>query len=85
MIKLLDILENKILVSRRSKEEREKSYRIALQRKVQQYVKDGSKGSLDLSSTPEIALPKGLQVGGHLTLRYSLITTLPDKDRKSVV
>ena len=44
MIKLLDILENKILVPRRSKEERIKNYLIATQKKIQQYMKGGGKG-----------------------------------------
>jgi hypothetical protein len=49
MIKLLDILrENKILVPRRSKEERQKNYLIATEKKIQQYIKDGSKGDLNL-------------------------------------
>ena len=38
MIKLLDILENKILVPRRSKEERAKNYQIIIQKKIQQYT-----------------------------------------------
>ena len=53
MIKLLDILkENKILVPRRSPEERAKNYLIATQKKIQQYIKDGSKGDLYLANTP---------------------------------
>ena len=68
MIKLLDILENKILVPRRPREERAKNYLIATQKKVQQYVKDGSKGDLELSGTPIASLPSGLSVGGNLTL-----------------
>jgi len=77
MIKLLDILENKILVPRRSKEERGKNYNIALQKKVQQYIKDGSKGDLDLNSTPITSLPSDLNVGGYLDLENTKITSLP--------
>ena len=77
MIKLLDILENKILVPRRSKEERAKNYQISLQKKVQQYMKDGGKGNLDLENTPITSLPKGLKVGGYLNLKNTSITSLP--------
>ena len=52
MIKLIDLLENKILVPRRSPEERSKNYIIATQKKIQQYMKDGSKGDLNLRNTP---------------------------------
>jgi hypothetical protein len=38
----------KILTPRRSKEERDKNYVIATQQKIQQYVKDGGEGDLDL-------------------------------------
>jgi hypothetical protein len=34
MIKLLDLLENRILVPRRSKEERQENYQIAIQKKI---------------------------------------------------
>ena len=77
MIKLLDILENKILVPRRSKEERQKNHLIAIQKKIQQYIKDGSKGDLDLHDTPITSLPNNLQVGGNLNLYSSKITSLP--------
>jgi hypothetical protein len=77
MIKLLDILENKILVPLRSKEERGKNYNIALQKKVQQYIKDGGKGDLDLRDTPITSLPSSLSVGGYLDLSGALITSLP--------
>jgi len=78
MIKLLDILKDKkILVPRRSKEERGKNYQIALQKKVQQYMKDGGKGDLDLNSTPITSLPSGLSVGGDLDLNSTPITSLP--------
>jgi hypothetical protein len=78
MIKLLDILENKILVPRRSPEERSKNYNIALQKKVQQYIKDGSKGDLDLNGTLITSLPDNLKVGGDLNLGYSPLTSLPN-------
>jgi len=77
MIKLLDILENKILVTRRSPEERSKNYLIATQKQIQQYMKDGSQGDLNLDNIPNIQLPKGLTVGGSLYLNSAQITSLP--------
>ncbi len=76
MIKLLDILENKILVPLRVGE-RAKNYQIALQKKIQQYIKDGGKGYLDLYNTPITSLPSGLSVGGYLNLGNTKITSLP--------
>ena len=69
MIKLLDILnenKTKILVPRRSPEERAKNYLIATQKKIQQYIKDGGKGDLNLGNTPITSLPDNLSVGGDL-------------------
>ena len=77
MIKLLDILENKILVPRRSPEERSKNYLIATQKKIQQYMKDGSKADLNLRNTLITSLPQGLKVGSYLDLSNSQITSLP--------
>jgi hypothetical protein len=79
MIKLLDILENKILIPRRSKEERQKNYQISLQKKIQQYIKDGGKGDLDLENTPITSLPDNLKVGGYLDLGKTPINSLTDK------
>ena len=82
MIKLLDILlqendEESILIPRRSPEERTKNYIIATNRKIQQYIKDGGKGHLDLDNTPITSLPSNLTVGGDLYLYNSKITSLP--------
>ena len=82
MIKLLDILlqendEESILIPRRSPEERAKNYLIATNRKIQQYIKDGGKGHLNLNNTPIISLPSDLKVGGDLYLYNSKITSLP--------
>ena len=73
MIKLIDLIkEERILIPRRSKEEREKNYKIATQKKVQQYIKDGGKGDLDLSNTPITSLPQGIK-GWRLSrfIKYS--------------
>lgn len=76
MIKLLDILfeEEKynILKQLRSPEDRKKNFLIATQQKIQQYIKGGSKGDLDLSNTPITSLPDNLIVGGNLDLRGAL-------------
>jgi hypothetical protein len=78
MIKLLDLLENKILVPIRSKEERQKNYLIAIQKKIQQYINGGSKKDLDLYNTPITSLPNNLKVGGNLDLYNTKITSLPN-------
>ena len=78
MIKFKDILENKILVPRKLDKRKEDHKRIILQ-KIQQYIKDGSKGDLDLSYTPITSLPNNLKtVGGNLHLNDTPITSLPD-------
>ena len=80
MIKLIDLIKesNKILVPRRSPEERQKNYIIATQRKIKKYMDDGGKGDLDLSDTPITSLPNGLNVGGNLDLSNTKITSLPN-------
>jgi hypothetical protein len=79
MIKLISFLkEENILIPRRSSEEREKNYKISTQKKIQQYIKDGSKDNLDLSHTPITSLPDNLKVGGSLYLYDTPITSLPD-------
>jgi hypothetical protein len=84
MIKLSNILKeieatNKILVPKRSPEEREKNYLIVIQKQIQQYIKDGSKGNLDLGGDPITSLPDNLKhVGGYLNLENTKITSLPD-------
>ena len=72
------IYENKsVLISRRSAEERQNNYKIALQKQIQQYIKNGSVGDLDLRDTPITSLPEGLKVGGNLYLSDTSITSLP--------
>jgi hypothetical protein len=79
MIKLIDLLkEEDFFTTRRSKEERSKNYIIAIQKKIQQYIKDGNKGNLHLSDTPITSLPNGLKVGGSLDLTGTKIETLPN-------
>jgi hypothetical protein len=80
MLKLLNILleDENILIPRRSKEERSKNHLIATQKKIQQYIKDGSKGNLYLNNTPIQSLPNDLTVGGHLYLYDTPIQSLPN-------
>ena len=69
--------ESKILVPRRSPEEREKNFLIATNKKIQEYIKNGSKGDLDLYNTPITSLPNNLTyVGGDLRLSNSKIASL---------
>jgi hypothetical protein len=76
-MKLKDILENKILIPRRSKEERQKNLAAVHYRQIQEYIKNGSKGHLDLNGTPLKTLPPNLiRVGGGLNLYGSQITSL---------
>jgi len=80
-MKLLKILleQEKILVPRRSEEERAKNYQTAINKEIQQYIKDGSKGDLDLVGMPVTSLPDILEyVGGDLNLYQSKIKSLPD-------
>jgi hypothetical protein len=76
-MKLKYILENKILVPRRSKEERAKSLASIHYKQIQEYIKNGSEGGLDLIGTPLKILPPNLiRVGGYLHLEKSQITSL---------
>ena len=81
--------ENKVLVPRRSPEERAKNFLIATNKQVQEYIKNGFQGDLNLSNTPITSLPDNLiRVGGTLDLRNTKITSLPNnltKIRDSLV
>ena len=79
MISLLQILKEEIqLVPRRSPEERNKNIQASINKKIQQYIKNGSKGNLDLHDTTITSLPDNLQVGGNLDLSFTDIKSLPD-------
>jgi len=76
-MKLKYILENQILVPRRSKEERAKNLAAIHYKQIQDYIKNGSYGNLDLEGTPLKTLPPNLtRVGGYLDLTDSQITSL---------
>ena len=81
MIKLLDLLREEkldILKPRRSEEERQSNFLIATNKKIEQYIKDGGKGDLDLQNTPITTLPNDLTVGGSLDLSNTKVTSLPN-------
>jgi len=80
-MKLKDILENRILIPRRSKEERDKSLAAIYYRQIQDYIKNGSEGDLVLDlvlgENPLKILPPNLtRIDGNLFLGYSQITSL---------
>lgn len=83
MIKLKPLLfESKILVPRRSPEEREKTLIAEIYRIIQRYIKDGCQGDLNLSRSPIKILPDNLtHVGGSLNLSYSKIKDLNNLER----
>ena len=82
MIKFLDILkesDDNIFIPRGSKEEKEKVLLRRTNDKIQEYLKNGSEGDLDLRYSPIKFLPKNLtKVGGSLILIHSQIEKLPD-------
>jgi len=82
MIKLKDKLkEEKILVPRHL-ETRDEEYKRIFYKKIQDYIKKGSKGSLNLAGVPIIKLPDNLiKVGGDLDLGNSQIQSLNNLQR----
>ena len=82
MIKFLDILkesDDNIFIPRGSKEEKDKVFIRRINDKIQEYIKNGSEGSLVLRRSPIQFLPKNLtKVGGKLNLVFSQIEKLPD-------
>jgi hypothetical protein len=78
MYKLKPLVDT-VLKTRRSKEDRAKNHIIASHKMIQQYIKDGSKGMLDLRDSPITELPDELLlVGGSLVLAGTNITKLPN-------
>jgi hypothetical protein len=76
-MKLKYILENKILVPRRSKEEREKNLAAIHYKQIQEHIKNGSYENLNLDGSPLKTLPHNLiRVNGSLDLDNSQITSL---------
>ena len=77
-MKLLSILKEIQLTGKRSHKERQERYKIALEKKIKQYIKDGGQGDLNLEGAPITFIPSGLEVGGNLNLSKTKITSLPD-------
>ena len=81
MIKLLDLLkEDSPFISRGGKE-RVETYSLKrkaeIENKIQEYIKNGMEGDLDLFDTPITSLPSNLtKVGGDLILNRTEITSL---------
>jgi hypothetical protein len=71
--------DDNIFIPRGSKEEKDKVLIRRTNDKIQEYIKNGSKGSLDLPNSTIKFLPRNLtKVGGDLILMYSQIEKLPD-------
>lgn len=70
MISLLKILtENKFFVPERSRQERRERRKLQDFRRIQDYIKNGSQGNLDLTDCVLTELPNNLvEIGGELIL-----------------
>jgi hypothetical protein len=72
----------KILIPRKTGEERKKNHRFSIQKKIKKYIKEGSKRDLDLSNSPVEKIPDHLKVvgglDGFLDLRNTQVEKLPD-------
>ena len=67
---------NNILIPRRL-EDRKERYKILIQRRIQQYIKNGCIGNLDLTNSSFEKLPDNLiKVGGYLRLSETPIKSL---------
>jgi len=77
ILKYEKILKNKIIPNHSPETQKEK-YLIDAQKKIQQYIKNGSKGDLDLRDTPITSIPDNLKVEGNLYLDNTSITSIPD-------
>ena len=86
MIKFLDILkesDDNIFIPRGSKEEKDKVLIRRINDKIQEYIRNGSEGDLDLRRSPIQFLPRNLtKVGGYLWLDFcENLQSLPDNLR----
>ena len=81
MIKLIDLIkeeDGKIIIPRNIEGRKKKRLEMIYQ-EIQDYIKTGSKGYLDLSYSPITSLPDNLKkIGGDLYLTDTLIETLPN-------
>jgi hypothetical protein len=83
MIKLRPLIfENKILIPRRTPEERERNYIAECYKILQQYIKRKCEGELDLTRSPIKILPDNLiHAKGNLFLTNSKIEDLNNLER----
>jgi len=58
----------KILIPRKTGEERKRNHQFSIQKKIKKYIKDGGEGDLILVDSPVEKLPDNLKVGGSLYL-----------------
>jgi hypothetical protein len=68
----------RILIPRKTGEERKRNYQFSIQKKIKKYIKDGGRGDLILIDSPVEKLPDSLEVGGSLYLSDTPIKELPD-------
>jgi hypothetical protein len=59
----------RILIPRKTGEERKRNYQFSIQEKIKKYIKDGGEGELDLSNSPVEKLPDNLKVGSNLDFK----------------
>jgi len=71
-------MKKQILKPRKTGEQRRRNHKISIEKKIKRYIKDGSKGNLNLSGTPVEKLPDNLKVGGNLYLINTPIKKLSD-------
>ena len=67
----------KDLIVPRRLEDRPERYKRIVYKQIQDYIKNGSIGFLNLTGTPIESLPSGLTVNGYLDLENTFIESLP--------
>ena len=72
------VLNEENIIIRRNIERRKEQYLQQVNQQIQDYIKGGSQGDLDLYNIKITSLPNNLQVGGFLDLGITKITSLPD-------
>ena len=69
---------NEITLTPRNIEGRKEKQLQQINQRIQDYIKGGSQGDLDLFKTPITSLPNNLKVGRDLNLPNTKITSLPN-------
>ena len=74
-----NILKEENIIVPRNIEGRKKTHIEQINQRIQDYIKGGSQGDLDLRNNPITSLPNNLtKVGGYLDLYNTKITSLPN-------